>query len=146
MITETYMIPAIIRSIIEKYPKLKNEEVKQLYMDDMLKRLRENARKLSVEKLQNILDYLDELSSYLRTTIDDLSKLLIEEGSSDEKKSFMEHILKDMKYSIGDEVESLAFALEVITLATEVLKNLAPIENGTGEQGKPKLALKMVLN
>ncbi len=136
-----YMFPAVLRYGIKSLSenkenaddneetKAEKEEIRAFYVKDIKDRLLHYAMETSLESQKEILAYLSDLASYIETSIHSLEVLLINQEPLDEKESFMQHMLRDFQGNFEEEIGNLNCALEVVTLATNVLKSILPTED-----------------
>lgn len=141
----TYMIPALLRELIEELldPRA-NEENRGFYIEDVRKRYNETLMMLTPEQISNFNDYLTSLVGYITHSIEFLSNLKVDRPENpfdkieDPEQNFIHHVLCDQQHKIASILSMMNVALEVVNIGKEELSDYLPV-TFVSDDGEKKL-------
>ncbi|MDE6292867.1 MAG: hypothetical protein K2L98_04215 [Bacilli bacterium] len=143
----TYMIPAFLRELIDELsnPNV-TEETRGFYIEDVRRRFNETAMELSMEDIENLIGYIENLIGDVTHSIEFLSNLRVEmpedpfEKIEDPEKNFIHHVLHDQQKKIAELLGMMNIDLEVLNIGKDELTDYLPVkfEPKSDEKGLKK--------
>lgn len=141
-----YMVPALLRELISELndPRVKVEDKvkRELYIEDVKRRLNETYMELTQSQISDIQEYMINLVEYITNSINALGKLKIErpenpfEKIEDPEQRFIHHVFCDEQNHLGNMLEVMNIALEVVNIAIAELGDYLPVEFGESDEKK----------